>query len=96
MMVGKKLGKAVWYKTKERLALRPGLAVAAMVAVDVAFLVWRPSDDRQPVQSAELAVSHGAPEIAYEGSVPGEPVMTTPNRPPRRTRGSYVETDRTS
>jgi putative peptide zinc metalloprotease protein len=92
-MIGKKLGKAVWNKAKEKPALRPGLAVAAMVAAGVAFLVWRPSDDGQPVQLVEPAVSRGVPQVVHEGSAPEEPVtttkptaaMSTPNEPEEAT-----------
>jgi putative peptide zinc metalloprotease protein len=72
-IIGKKLGKAVWNKAKEKPALHPGLAIAAMVAVSAVFLVWRPSVGHQPVQLVEPAVSRGAPEE----SAPGEPASTT-------------------
>jgi hypothetical protein len=92
-IIGKKLGKAVWNKGKEKPALRPGLAVAAMAAAGVAFLVWRPSDDGQPVQLLEPAVSLGVPQVVQEGSATGEPettakttgAMSTPDKPEEAT-----------
>jgi putative peptide zinc metalloprotease protein len=76
-IIGKKLGKVVWNKAKNKPVLRPGLAIAAMVAVSVAFLVLGSSDDRQPVQSVESAVSHGASEISHREPAPGDLASTT-------------------
>ena len=76
-MLGKKLGKAVWNKAKEKPALRPGLAIVAMAAAGVAFLVWRPSDDGQPVQLVEPVGSRDVPQVVQEGSATAEPVTTT-------------------
>jgi putative peptide zinc metalloprotease protein len=85
-ILGKKLGKAVWNRAKVKPVLRPGIAVAAVVAVGVAFLVWRPNDDYQSVQSVEPGVSFGSPEIVHEGSAFIEPVST--NKPTRPTSTS--------